>query len=571
MGTSATRVMPNDLRAVLIRAARQLREARLPGQLAAELERLAEQVSQPCVVAVVGRAKAGKSTFINALLGADLAAVETTETTATINFFRYGQAKPERPVRCYWRDGHYTDETRAWLDGLQGNDEATMRRADGIEHLEYLLLNPFLMRVTLVDTPGTEAAVDEHQERVAEFMGLRGQLRERHERETHRLASEADAVIYLIGPAARATDLAFLEEFKQVTGGEARAVNAVGVLAKIDLNPDIIARRTELAGHIVKQLQGSLNVVVPVSAGLRRALDALLTQDRAGLHQLRAAFSKISPATLNLMLATDMLYLQPDLPDCPIPVAERQALLGTMPWTVFTTIARLTADSTLSDEDVITRLEEIAGFAALRDALERRFLKRGQFLRCYRVVNDARRVLETIRFEHLPNLRKQRRVDEAKLARFEAFLQSASGDPAVARELGEFVRDQLTRDANLEALLDELEFEFARLFHELETYNADYEALQQLEDAASEFTAPELDELRPLLGLYGLETDKRLPPGRMGDDAYLDERQQEWLTISQYARSAIRRDVAERAVTRYGLIMEEEMAQAATEAIGTRP
>ena len=69
------------------------------------MERLAQQVDQPCVVAVVGRVKAGKSTFINALLGQDLAKVGTTETTATINYFRYGRPDPERPVRCIWRYG----------------------------------------------------------------------------------------------------------------------------------------------------------------------------------------------------------------------------------------------------------------------------------------------------------------------------------------------------------------------------------------------------------------------------------------------------------------------------------
>src|SRR5215216_4747816 len=101
------------------------------------MERLAKQVHQPCVVAVVGRVKVGKSTFVNALLRQDLAKVGTTETTATINYFTYGKPDPDRPVRCHWGSGKITDETQGFLDSLQGNDLETLRRADGIDHLEY--------------------------------------------------------------------------------------------------------------------------------------------------------------------------------------------------------------------------------------------------------------------------------------------------------------------------------------------------------------------------------------------------------------------------------------------------
>src|SRR3712207_4190083 len=113
---------------LLRRSARRLREAGLPGDLAERLETLAGQVGEPCVVAVVGRVKVGKSTFVNALLGQDLAKVGTTETTATINYFSYLDAghndyDPERPVRVHWRGGQVTDESRAFLDSFHGNDQ----------------------------------------------------------------------------------------------------------------------------------------------------------------------------------------------------------------------------------------------------------------------------------------------------------------------------------------------------------------------------------------------------------------------------------------------------------------
>jgi polynucleotide 5'-kinase involved in rRNA processing len=55
------------LATTLRRAARRLQEAGLPVELAERMEGLANQAYQPCVVAVVGRVKMGKSTFVNAL------------------------------------------------------------------------------------------------------------------------------------------------------------------------------------------------------------------------------------------------------------------------------------------------------------------------------------------------------------------------------------------------------------------------------------------------------------------------------------------------------------------------
>jgi ribosome biogenesis GTPase A len=144
-----------NLVAILRRAAERLRGEGSLGDMAERMEWLAGGVHQPCVVAVAGRVKAGKSTFVNALLGEDLAKVGTTETTATINYFTFGEPDAERPVRCHWRGGKVTDESREFLDSLQGNDIETLRRADGVAYLEYFLPNPLLKQITLVDTPGT--------------------------------------------------------------------------------------------------------------------------------------------------------------------------------------------------------------------------------------------------------------------------------------------------------------------------------------------------------------------------------------------------------------------------------
>lgn len=558
---------------LLRESADQWRGWGLPAELALQMERLAGQVHQQCVVAVVGRVKAGKSTFINALLGEDLAKVGTTETTATINYFRYGTPDPDRPVLCYWRGSRQpTRETRAFLDSLQGNDLDTLRRAERIDYLEYHLPNPFLREVVLVDTPGLSAVVDEHQNRTAEFLAARRQLRARHDEETQRISGDADAVIYLTGEVARTGDQAFLEEFGRLTQGRSRALNAVGVLAKIDLSPDVLARRRELAAKVADQLRDSLNTVLPVSAGLRRALDRLLA-DPARLPDLIGALRRTPPAVLTKFLRSEELYrtLEPD--GCPVSAAERRELLGDMPWTVFTTIAQLAADTSLSGPAVVERLDEMAGFTTLREVLERHLFRRARFLRSFRIVQDARRLFDTVRFQHLPALRRREREDQARLERFLEFVRQANGPSSVAAELEAFLCDLCpgkNPGKRLETAFQEWDRKLAAVFQDLQEHNEDFEALQQLEEQADLFSVAEREELRALFGLYGLETPARLAPGQVAAE-YVEGRQQWWSGMELCDRRPERSQVARRAVTRYGLILHELLSGRGSGTLETCP
>ena len=64
--------------------------------------------------------------------------VGTTETTATINVFRKGTPlDPSKPVLVIWKNGHQTYESKEFLDALQGNDKATLQKAEGIKRLEF--------------------------------------------------------------------------------------------------------------------------------------------------------------------------------------------------------------------------------------------------------------------------------------------------------------------------------------------------------------------------------------------------------------------------------------------------
>jgi hypothetical protein len=244
--------------------------------------------------------------------------------------------------------------------------------------------------------------------------------------------------------------------------------------------------------------------------------------------------------------------------DCPVTPEERQELLGTMPWAVFTAIATVAVDSTLDIAAVEQLLRQLAGFDALRDVLDRHFLRRGSILRAYRIVANARQVLTALRFGEVERLRRQYLADAAQRDRFLAFVRASGGDPGVARDLQAFIEHHLTPRSDAQTMIKDIERSCARLFHNLEEFNADAQALQQLEDGTREgvFSLAELDELRALLGLYGLDLEKRLPPSRISV-AYVEQRQQVWSEVCAWDRKPTRAQVAERAVARYGHILDE--------------
>ena len=87
----------------------------------------------------------------------------------------------------------------------------------------------------------------------------------------------------------------------------------------------------------------------------------------------------------------------------------------------------------------------------------------------------------------------------------------------------------MTKGANV-LIVDDQEPNRDLLSRDFKEVNADFEALQEVSQHASEFSAAELDELRCLLGQYGMEMTKRL----QSDSAktkYVEERQGFWSGI----------------------------------------
>ena len=102
------------------------------------LEKSIEQLDELFLLVIVGEFNSGKSAFINALVGSKVAQEGVTPTTAQINVLQYGETV-ERQVR-----------------------EA---------HLHVITAPAEILReIHIVDTPGTNAIIREHEAITADFV-----------------------------------------------------------------------------------------------------------------------------------------------------------------------------------------------------------------------------------------------------------------------------------------------------------------------------------------------------------------------------------------------------------------
>lgn len=336
-----------------------------------------KKLDEPCVIAVSGLVKAGKSSFINALLGEDLTVVGECETTATINKIRYSGVKRDEShaVRCCWSDGRTEWRDREFLRAMQGKDPLTLQTASKIDCLEFFVDNPFLSQVSIIDTPGYGASTEgnAHEET----------LRKWHAKQTMDCTIGADAVIFLLDAGTSNftdTDIEFL------TGSDKKSIfsrdHVIFLLSKSDkLDEERRKRQTETLrkrlGECVPDLRGA--IFLPMSAGVQRIIDSMSDTE------FQTLFSDIKA---KLSDEDDICLDVPSMfPECTERLADLKKRCSTQ-WNV----AQIVVRSILSSENCLqarTKLEAMSGFSGLRKELDRIFFERTSVLRCSRFINAA--------------------------------------------------------------------------------------------------------------------------------------------------------------------------------------
>src|SRR5215212_4860949 len=180
------------------------------------LARSIEQLDELFLLVVVGEFNAGKSAFINALLGSKVVTEGVTPTTAQINVLQYGETV-ERHVR-----------------------ESSLHVITAPA--------PLLREIHIVDTPGTNAIIREHEAITAEFV------------------PRSDLVLFVTSADRpfTETERAFLE---QVRGWGKKVVVVINKVDILEAPADVDAVRAFVA-ESARSLLGFSPEIFPVSAKL---------------------------------------------------------------------------------------------------------------------------------------------------------------------------------------------------------------------------------------------------------------------------------------------------------------
>ncbi len=215
-----------EVYALLNNASRLCQDCPDAKELLACLSEMRQRLEIPLRVAVVGIMKAGKSTFMNALMGEDILYTGNLETTYTVGWFCYA---PEPSITVCFRDGETLavpfDELEKWS---VRSFEKENPRINNVKYLKIHYPAPILKHLEFIDTPGLNSIYGTDARNTLDFLSIKGSEDTLYE------ASTADAVIYAFNRTMADFDKEILDSFH--SGGEvfSSPINSIGILTKAD-------------------------------------------------------------------------------------------------------------------------------------------------------------------------------------------------------------------------------------------------------------------------------------------------------------------------------------------------
>lgn len=293
----------DPVRTVLDRSLHAL--AALGGDLVDHANRIGQILWSPPRVVVVGRLKAGKSTLVNALIGAPVAETAALEATNVVAVYQDGApsrievvgldgGRTQRPIA----PGHATDL------GIPPTEIAYVHR---------FLPSAAIRDLALIDTPGLATLTVEND------TATRRALIDGFE-QTRTASVDADAAVFLFDSVPRADEIAFLRQLGFTP------LNTLGVLSRADGfgegalgQRDPLEHAHEYAQTLARALDGTVLTVLPVAGllaetshtGRLTEADARAIAALAGLHpfELIDLVDSDTPAPLSPQVRDRLLDL----------------------------------------------------------------------------------------------------------------------------------------------------------------------------------------------------------------------------------------------------------------------
>jgi hypothetical protein len=134
-----------------------------------ELENIKEDLQDELTVMIAGEFNAGKSTFINALLGERVVAVDVIPATAVITKLTYNT---QEKVIAHFKDKTIKEYDRQWLSQLTTEEQGKFEFIrKNLNYIEIQFPSELLKTFTIVDSPGLNANHFHHTEITGDFLG----------------------------------------------------------------------------------------------------------------------------------------------------------------------------------------------------------------------------------------------------------------------------------------------------------------------------------------------------------------------------------------------------------------
>jgi hypothetical protein len=337
-----------------------------------QLTRLGAALYEPLTIAVAGHTNAGKSTLVNALIGARIAPTAATECTRVITWFRFG---PDQ-AQLVRRDGTTAPLWRTPDGRLPDTLPVELQQVDRIEVA--LDFEP-LRNLTVIDTPGLSG--DE---------GLADQ--------TERLlgGDSVDVLLFVLGATVRATERDIVAQYGRISRRRyGFPANAHGVLSRADqlTGPDgpWATAQTVASAHAA-ELAKYLAGVVPVMGKIAETTETgAFTETQAGW--LRG-IARLDAETREDSLEYPHGFLESDILDPIVSRPQRQTLLDLLD---LHGIKALTGPEHVASPatTMYATLRGQSGIAALRERINALYVRPAAVHKAARVLTGIEKLLAT--------------------------------------------------------------------------------------------------------------------------------------------------------------------------------